>query len=134
LRTWVNLLGYVLITLAMGAQNDPKVSLPQPSPGVVQLAPGKLDFGIQPVGVASQSKSATLINTGKTRLTISDISASGIDFTQKNTCPSVLAAGQECAITVVFKPAINEPRFGTVIISDSDPSGPHMLLLSGTGQ
>jgi hypothetical protein len=111
-----------------------KVSLPDKAASFVRITPEQIDFGSQPVGVAGQPKSATLTNTGNSRLTISDITVSGIDFTETNTCPSTLAAGAECTIEVTFKPAINEARFGTVIISDSDPGSPHMLLLSGTGQ
>lgn len=135
MRTWSSLAVCILLALAAKAQSDAaKASLSDKTPSFVRLAPDKIDFGSQPVGVAGQPKSATLTNTGNSRLIISDITVSGIDFTETNTCPSSLAAGADCTIEVVFKPAINEARFGTVIISDSDPGSPHMLLLSGTGQ
>jgi len=135
LRTCSSVAVCILLAFAARAQDEAiKVSLSDKAPSFVRLTPDKIDFGSQPVGVAGQPTSATLTNTGNSRLTISDITVSGIDFTETNTCPSSLAAGAECAIEVTFKPATDEPRFGTVIISDSDPRSPHMLLLSGTGQ
>jgi hypothetical protein len=135
LRTCSRLAVCVLLIFAATAQDDAtNTSLSNKAPSFVRLTPDKIDFGSQPVGVAGEPKRATLTNTGNSRLTISDITVSGIDFTQSNTCTSSLAAGAECIIEVTFKPAINEPRFGTVMISDSDPGSPHMLLLSGTGQ
>ena len=135
MRTWTGVAVCSFLAFAATAQNNAlQVALPDKSPSFVRLTPDKIDFGSQPVGVAGEAKRATLTNTGNSRLTISDITVSGIDFTQTNTCPSSLAAGAECIIEVSFKPAINEPRFGTVMISDSDSGSPHMLLLSGTGQ
>ena len=135
MRTWLSVTVGIAVAFAANAQDGaPRASLPGKIASVVLLAPGKIDFGSQVVGISGQPKSATLTNAGTSPLTISDITASGIDFAETNTCPSSLAAGAACTIEVTFKPAINELRFGTVIISDSGPGSPHMLLLSGTGQ
>jgi len=101
---------------------------------VVKLTPLKLDFGSVPVGTTSLSKIATLTNISNSALTVRDISASGIDFAETNTCPSSLPAGGSCAIEVTFKPAIDGPRIGTIMISTSDPAFPQLLVLTGTGQ
>jgi len=101
---------------------------------VVKLTPLKLDFGSVPVGTTSLSKIATLTNISNSALTVRDISASGIDFAETNTCPSGLPAGGSCAIEVTFKPAIDGPRIGTIMISTSDPAIPQLLVLTGTGQ
>jgi len=101
---------------------------------VVKLTPLKLDFGSVPVGTTSLSKIATLTNISNSALTVRDISASGIDFAETNTCPSSLPAGGSCAIEVTFKPAIDGPRIGTIMISTSDPAIPQLLVLTGTGQ
>jgi hypothetical protein len=101
---------------------------------VVKLTPPKLDFGSLPVGTASPLKTATLTNISNSAVTVRDISASGIDFAETNTCPSSLPAGGDCAIEVTFKPAIDGPRIGTIIISTSDPASPQFLVLTGTGQ
>ena len=101
---------------------------------VVRLTPPKLDFGSVPVGATSPPKIAILTNTSSSALTVRDISASGIDFAETNTCPSTLPAGGSCAIGVTFKPAIDGPRMGTIMISTSDPASPQFLVLTGTGQ
>ena len=87
-----------------------------------------------PVGTTSLPKIATLTNTSNSALTVRDISASGIDFAETNTCPSTLPAGGSCATEVTFKPAIDDPRMGTIMISTSDPASPQFLVLTGTGQ
>ena len=48
--------------------------------------------------------------------------------------PIQLPSGGNCAIEVIFKPAIDGPRIGTIIISTSDPASPQFLVLTGTGQ
>lgn len=102
--------------------------------GFVAIAPGKLDFGFQSVGEPSQPKTATLTNTGPRMLVIRDVTVSGIDFTETDTCQGSLAPGASCTIAVTFKPAITGPRLGAIIITDSDVASPHMLVLSGEGQ
>jgi len=135
LPTWLNLTACIVVALAANAQEGAmRGSLSGKTSSIVLLAPDRIDFGSQPVGVSGDPKSATLTNTGTSPLTISDITVSGIDFAETNTCPSSLAAGAACAVEVTFRPAINQPRLGTVIISDSGPGSPHMLLLSGIGQ
>jgi Transmembrane protein 131-like N-terminal len=101
---------------------------------VVAIAPNALDFGSQAVGTASPKKTAVLTNTGKSVLTIHDVTVSGIDFGESNTCQGSLAPGANCTIAVTFKPAITGPRLGTIIITDSDVASPHMLVMSGVGQ
>jgi len=100
---------------------------------VVKLTPPQLDFDPQPVGTASPLRTATLTNISNSAVTVRDISASGIDFAETNTCPSSLPSGGNCAIEVIFKPAIDGPRIGTIIISTSDPASPQFLVLTGTG-
>jgi len=94
----------------------------------------RLHHGTQPVGTTSQPKTAILANTGTSSVTIRDILSSGIDFSQTNTCQGNLSPGTNCVIEVRFAPAITGPRFGSVMILDSDPGSLHTLDLSGTGQ
>jgi hypothetical protein len=110
--------------------DSPFISRPT---GFVAITPSKLDFGSQSVGTPSQPKTATLTNTGPSVLTIRDLTVSGIDFTETDTCQGTLAPGASCTIGVTFKPAINGPRLGAIIITDSDVASPHMLVLSGEG-
>jgi len=101
---------------------------------VLELTPAKLDFDSLPVGTASPPKTATLSNISNSAVTVRDISASGIDFSETNTCPSSLPAGGSCAVEVTFKPAVDGLRLGTIIVSTSDPASPRLLVLTGAGR
>jgi hypothetical protein len=103
-------------------------------PSPVMIVPEKIDFNSQTVHTSSQPTVATLTNISKATVTVRDISASGIDFTEDNNCPAMLPAGASCKIDVTFTPAITGPRLGTIIISASDRASPLFLVLSGTGQ
>jgi len=98
----------------------------------VSTPPDHIDFGSQSVGAKSQPQIATLRNTSPNTVTVRDITASGIDFVESDTCQNALAPGQQCNITVSFTPAIAGPRLGTVIITDSEPAT-LFLVLTGTG-
>lgn len=108
---------------------------PNPSASsAVTITPDKLDFGTQTVGNDTPPKSATLANTGKTPVTILDITPSGIDFTEKDQCQGALAPQATCILQVSFKPAITGPRMGTVVITTSEAPHTLFLQLSGSGQ
>lgn len=124
----------VLFINSAAVQAITDVAQPTRPASSLAISPAKIDFDSQTVGTPSQPKSATLTNVSPAEVTISDISASGIDFTQTNDCPRDLAPGANCQIEVTFTPAVTGPRLGTIIVSGSDPSGPRFLVLSGTGE
>lgn len=123
----------VLLLSSAGTQARTDVAQPM-RPTSIAVTPGKIDFGSQAVGTSSQPKAATLTNVSNASVTISDISASGIDFTETNDCPGNLAPGSNCKIEVTFTPAITGLRLGTIIVSGSDAAGPRFLVLTGTGE
>jgi hypothetical protein len=101
------------------------------SSGVASLSSASLTFGSQQVATTSAPQSVTLKNTGTTPLNISSIVAAG-DFSQTNTCGTSVAAGASCSISVTFTPTAIGSRTGTVMISDTDPTGTQVISLSGT--
>jgi hypothetical protein len=125
-----------LILLANSPILQARTGVAQPArpASAISVSPEKIDFDGQTVGSSSPPKAATLTNVSNEGIMITDISASGIDFTESNDCPEKLAPGANCKIEVTFTPAINGPRLGTIIVSGSDPSGPRFLVLSGTGE
>lgn len=127
-------LGVFLLITSAFVRATTNVVQSQRSASFLAVSPANIDFDSQAVGVRSQPKSATLTNVSPEDVTISDISASGIDFTQTNDCPRNLAPGANCQIEVTFTPAVTGPRMGTIIISGSDPASPRFLVLSGTGE
>jgi hypothetical protein len=86
------------------------------------------------VDTVSPPQTVTITSSGRATLQISDILTSGIDFAETHTCGTSLATGASCTIAVTFKPAITGPRLGTISIVTSDPGGPRLVSLTGTGK
>jgi hypothetical protein len=91
-----------------------------------------LNFQPQRVGTTSSAQLATVVNSGQGPLTISKIVAAG-DFTQTSNCPGNLPAGKICKISVRFAPKDTGVRAGTVTVTDSDPTSPQVIGLTGIG-
>ncbi len=98
----------------------------------VSWSPSLLTFGTRVVGKTNTIKTATFSNSSGTGVTISNITASG-DYSQTNDCGSVLGAKDSCTITVTFTPTANGVRYGSVSVTDSDPTSPNVLNLTGIG-
>ncbi|MGA3042287.1 MAG: choice-of-anchor D domain-containing protein [Bryobacteraceae bacterium] len=81
-----------------------------------KISTASLSYRNTVVGTPSASQSVTLSNIGSAPLTITSISPSG-DFTQTNTCPGTLPAGQNCVVSVTFAPTAPGPRTGSVAFS-----------------
>ncbi len=100
--------------------------------GHLEISPAKIEFGSQAVGSASAPSLVTLTNSGSSKLKITEIITSGIDFQQQNQCGD-LAATATCTASITFKPAIAGPRLGTLTVLASDGST-HYIPLSGIGK
>ena len=100
--------------------------------GAVSLSANSLDFGSVPVGTTSASQAVTLTNVAQSPLDISSIQALG-DYSQSNTCGSVVSSGGSCTITVTFSPASAGTIVGSVVITDSAADSPQTITLTGTG-
>jgi phospholipase C len=93
-----------------------------------------LDFHPQAVGTTSTAKTVMIRNNSDTNsITINSIVLNGTDFVQTNTCPRVLPAKQACTINVSLAPKTTGPHSGTVTITDSDPTSPQSVSLTGSG-
>lgn len=119
------------------------------SPQVVQLtgtgSQGKLSvyypglsFPQRAFGTISPAKPVTLTNVGSTPLTISSVKVVG-GFAQNNNCGKSVAPGATCTFKVTFRPTTAtavpswKALYGNLIINDSDPASPQMVLLGGDG-
>ncbi len=98
----------------------------------VTVNPTALSFGTRPL-FSSTSLKVTLTNHQKAALSVTGAEAGG-DFSATNACPSSLAAGASCLITVAFVPTAMSTRTGTLTVSDNDTNGPRKVPLSGIGQ
>lgn len=99
---------------------------------LAQISPASVTFASQVVGTTSAAQALTLTNSGDEVLSISSIAVSG-DFSQTNTCGSSLSAGSNCTVSVTFTPKAGGAQSGMLTVTDSAPSSPQTVALSGTG-
>ena len=103
--------------------------------GTVSISPPSLNFGAQVVE-SSNTNNVTLTNIGATTLIISSIVVSGTnaaDFFQNSACPSSLAAGAHCTISITFTPSQLGSATASLTITDSAPGSPQSASLTGFG-
>lgn len=103
------------------------------------VAPATLSFGGATVGQDSGALATTLSNTGSAALNIGSIAVGGSnsgDFrVTGGSCASgsSLAAGANCTVQLVFRPAASGARSGSLSISHNATGGSSSVALSGTG-
>jgi hypothetical protein len=99
---------------------------------VAALSPASLSFSSIAVGTSSSPQTITLSNSGNITLSISSIQTSG-DYSQTNNCPSGLAAGATCTISITFSPTTTGTRNGSLTITDDATGSPQAETLTGSG-
>jgi hypothetical protein len=122
------------VSVTDNARNNPQ-SVPLRGAGVlptVTLTPTSLIFPDQVVFTSSKAQKVTLANPGPGILTITSIAASG-QFSQTNTCGTMVKPKAKCMINVTFKPTTKGSLTGSVSISDNAPGSPQAVTLNGTG-
>jgi hypothetical protein len=78
----------------------------------------------------------TLANVGSTALNITSIGVTGAnpgDFIEGNACPSSLAPGGNCMISVTFMPSKAGQRSASLTVVDNAIVGTQNIPLSGRG-
>ena len=98
-------------------------------PGLT-LVPSSLSFPATLVGTGTPYEEVTMLSSGTTAVTITNVSASG-DFSVQNTCPSVL--GGSCPVQVGFNPTAGGTRTGTLTFTDNAFNSPQSIPLTGSG-
>jgi streptogramin lyase len=101
-----------------------------PTP-VGTISTASLSYSDTVVGTASAAQTVTLNNIGTAPLTITGITPSG-DFSQTNTCPGTLPAGQSCVVTVTFVPSAPGSRSGSMAFNFAS-SAAKSVSLTGIG-
>jgi hypothetical protein len=105
--------------------------------GSVTVSPSSVAFPGQLVNTVGGPINVTLTNNSSAVLKINSYSFSGpnaSEFSQLNNCSgSKLAVGASCIIYVRFTPTATGTRTAVLSVSDSDPSSPQTVQLSGTG-
>jgi len=93
-----------------------------------------LNFGLLQVGLISPPQTVTITNVSSHSVNFTSIAASG-DYSQTNTCPTTLAAGANCTLTITFEPTASGTRAGAITLKDNCPgSSSQTISLTGTGE
>ena len=103
------------------------------SPTSVLLNPSSLTFASTPVG-GTVTQTGTVANGSSGAVTLSGISITGInsgDFAETNNCPSSLASGTLCTVTVSFTPLAASSRSASFGVTAGGTTS--TIALSGTG-
>jgi hypothetical protein len=104
------------------------------TPLTLTLSATSLNFGLLQIGLSSPSQTVTVKNVSTHSVTFTSITSSG-DFSENNTCPATMNAGQSCTITVTFTPTAAGTRSGAVTLKDNCPgSSSQKVTLTGTGE
>jgi len=105
--------------------------------GSMNISPYSINFNDEYVGSTSSQQSATVSNVGNTAVTILNITLTGTnpgDFAQASTCPASLAAGSNCTVNVIFKPAATGSRSAFLTFTDTAANyNAESVGLFGTG-
>jgi len=100
--------------------------------GWLSISPSSFDFNNGYVVGDNPSQAFTVTNTNSVPAGITHISISGSTvFTQKNTCPTVLAANAMCTVTVTFAPTVVGTFTGTLNVTEGAGTQ-HKISLTGT--
>jgi YVTN family beta-propeller protein len=100
------------------------------------FSPASITFTSQSVGTTSAAQTVTLTNSGNADLSITSISANGLngaDFAQTNNCGTSLVAGANCTIGVTFVPLATGTRTASLLVTDNAGNSPQSVSLTGTG-
>jgi hypothetical protein len=104
--------------------------------GSVNALPTTVNFGNQQVGTLSPYQLVVLTNSSPLfpAVTITNQQVTG-DFMLSGglQCGSLLNPQSQCVISVAFSPTAAGVRSGTLTITDSDPSSPQIVTLTGNG-
>ena len=99
---------------------------------VLLLSTYDLQYGSQPEGEKSATKTVTLTNQGSVPVAINVVEA-GPSFSQTNDCGKTLAAAAICHIKIAFSPVTADFQTDALGIFTDTTHNPQIVTLSGTG-
>jgi hypothetical protein len=119
-------------TLLAGSTNLFVMKIASASAASVSLTPDSLQYAAENIGSSSQPQTVFLQNMGSAVLAISSITPTG-DFTESDTCGSIVPAAGSCNISVIFTAMAAGTRSGSISIQDNASGSPSVIALSGIG-
>lgn len=123
--------------VVVGNDSGPDIAVQQPAGTDLTDGTAKKSFGTVAVGGNGKSKTFTIKNTGKAKLTGLSIKKSGPnkgDFDVSDPVKNSLAKGASTTFKVTFKPSAKGTRNAAIAIASNDPDeDPFNIKLSGEG-
>ena len=121
------------LVITDSAANSPQsVSLTGNGVIPITFSPAVINFPNQGINTPSAASSFTMTNNLSVPVSISGI-ATGTGFAQTNTCGASIAAGTSCSVSVTFSPTAVQYYSSAVTITDSAPTSPQTLAITGNG-
>jgi hypothetical protein len=123
-------------SVAAGSAVDLTVSSGTPTTVSGSVAPSALAFGNWARNSTSTGQSVTVTNTGTGTLPITSITLTGShpgQFSRSTDCPSQLAVGASCTVTVVFRPTSTGNKSANLVAALGSGAGNLTVALTGTG-
>ena len=105
-------------------------------PGIFALTPDAVDFGKQARDVGSPPRTVHITNSSSASLSITSIQVAGQNpdqFLTTSHCGSLLAAGNSCAIDIVFEPTSAGVKSATLKVTMGSGAGSKSVKLTGEG-
>ena len=102
----------------------------------VSLSHTSLYMGSEYVNKLSTPGTVVLTNSGSGPLSVTSIGVTGTEasnFPLKHNCPSTVAPGGSCTLTIYFEPTAVGTREAEILISDNAGNGSQTVTLTGTG-
>lgn len=116
----------------------PEISVRQPADNELADAKGSRDFGRAAVNSNGATRTFTVRNTGKSKLSGIEVTKTGShkgDFNVGDLPASSLNPGESMRFTVTFRPKGKEERTATLrIASNDEDENPFRIRLKGTGR
>jgi Ca2+-binding RTX toxin-like protein len=101
--------------------------------GAVLSLPATVDFGqVRLNQTRTQNVRAT--NTGTAPLVIGVLETTGPFTATRGNCPTSLAAGRNCNLSVTFRPTVAGAHTGTLTVNSNATNSPTIATLTGSGR
>ena len=102
----------------------------------MDASPSAVSFGTRVLGTTGTPQVVSLVSTGATLLTISDITLAGSDtaaFVLNAAPPYALTPGQTASVSVAYAPTSLGNQAADLVVTSDDPASPTLIPLSGNG-
>lgn len=98
---------------------------------VVSTSPSVVQFSYQKVGTTSSPQTLQITNSGVGPLTLA-ITIQG-DFQQTNNCPTSLAQGANCTVSITYTPLVPGAETGRLVMTTNAVPAQSAVALTGIG-